>query len=73
MWTVVHHTDLQWRKSSFSGNNGDSCVEVAFLSDGGTAVRDTKDRALTPHHYTATAWTAFLAAVEAGEFDHQVH
>src|SRR5216683_214742 len=35
----------QWRKSSYSGSNGGACVEVATLSDGGRAVRDSKDTA----------------------------
>jgi hypothetical protein len=34
-------TDLTWRKSSFSTDNGD-CVEVAVLPDGQVAVRDSK-------------------------------
>ncbi len=64
-------TDARWRKSSFSGGNNGSegCVEVAFLPDGGVAIRDTKDRSLAPHLYTATEWHAFLAGVRAGEFD----
>jgi hypothetical protein len=41
---------------------------VAFLPDGGAALRDTKNRALTAHHYPATTWTAFLDAVRNGEF-----
>ena len=64
-------TDVQWRKSSFSSDptkSGNSCVEVAFLTAGGVAVRDTKDRSLPPHRYTTAAWTAFLAGVRAGEF-----
>ena len=60
---------LDWRTSSFSGDNGGSCVEVAFLPDGGVAVRDTKDRSLAPHRYTAAEWDAFLAGARAGEFD----
>ena len=63
----------RWRKSSFSGDatggNGGGCVEVAFLADGGVAMRDTKDRSLPPHVYTAGEWDAFLAGVRAGEFD----
>ncbi|MCO1657381.1 DUF397 domain-containing protein [Pseudonocardia humida] len=63
--------DQTWFKSSFSGGNEGSCVEVAFLPGDGVAVRDTKDRTRAPHRYTAGAWTAFLAATRAGEFDHR--
>lgn len=61
----------RWRKSSFSGNNGDStgCVEVAALAGGDVAIRDTKDRALAPHVYPGREWAAFLLAVRSGEFD----
>lgn len=60
----------EWCKSSFSGGNGgDGCVEVAFLVGGRVAVRDTKDRLLPPHVYTAAEWDAFVAGVRAGEFD----
>ena len=64
------HTDdsLDWRTSTYSGDNGESCVEVAFLPDGSTALRDTKNRTLAPHHYTAAAWTAFLTGIRAGDF-----
>jgi hypothetical protein len=58
-----------WRKSSFSGGNGNSgCVEVATLPDGGVAVRDTKDRTRPPHRHSPRAWREFLQAVRAGEF-----
>ncbi|MGI9000122.1 MAG: DUF397 domain-containing protein [Pseudonocardia sp.] len=62
--------DSTWRKSSFSGagGNGGGCVEVAFLPDG-VAIRDTKNRALPPHHYTTPEWNTFLAAIRAGEFN----
>jgi hypothetical protein len=32
-------------------------------------LRDTKDRALPPHHYGAASWAEFLTGVRAGEFD----
>ena len=59
--------ELRWFTSSFSGGNGNGCVEVAF--DRGTvAVRDTKDRTLPPHRHPAARWAEFLAGVRAGEF-----
>jgi hypothetical protein len=68
---VLFPVDLVWRKSSFSGENGNggNCVEVAFLPQGGVAVRDTKDRSRAPHRFTAAEWDAFVAGVRAGEFD----
>jgi hypothetical protein len=33
----------QWRKSSYSGNNGGQCVEVARNLPGVVAVRDSKN------------------------------
>ena len=60
--------NLDWRTSSFSGESGASCVEVAPLPTGGIAVRDTKDRSRTPHIHSAAAWRAFVAGVKAGEF-----
>jgi hypothetical protein len=65
----VSLADARWRKSSFSGGNEASCVEVAFLAGGEVAVRDTKDRSQPTHRFTAAEWDAFLAGVRAGEFD----
>jgi hypothetical protein len=59
----------RWRKSSFSGNGGTSCVEVGQGSDGTILVRDTKDRDRPAHHYTEAEWRAFVAGVCNGEFD----
>lgn len=61
--------DLRWRKSSFSGNGGASCVEVAG-HDGMILVRDTKDLRRGPiHRYTPDAWRAFVAGVRNSECD----
>jgi hypothetical protein len=61
--------DLRWRKSSFSGNGGASCVEVAG-HDGMILVRDTKDHGTGPvHRYTPDEWRAFIAGVRNGQFD----
>jgi hypothetical protein len=67
---ALYSAGLAWRKSSFSGGNGNSgCVEVAVLPCGEVAVRDTKDRTRAPHRHTAPAWREFLSAVRAGEFE----
>jgi hypothetical protein len=55
---------LAWRTSSFSGGNGNGCVEVAPLP-AGVAVRDTKDRSRAAHVYPSTAWESLLADVRA--------
>ncbi|QYN32890.1 DUF397 domain-containing protein [Pseudonocardia sp. DSM 110487] len=65
----MHWDRLEWRTSTFSGENGGSCVEVAPTPTG-VAVRDTKDRARAPHLHSATSWRDFLNAVRNGEFDH---
>ncbi|MDH6217506.1 DUF397 domain-containing protein [Streptomyces pseudovenezuelae] len=53
-------TDLTWFKSSYSGTQGDNCIEVA-LAPITIHIRDTKDR--TRPHLTVTpaAWSAFVA------------
>jgi Domain of unknown function (DUF397) len=61
---------LDWRKATASGNNG--CVEVAPLTDGGVAVRDSKDPQSPVLAFTRREWTAFLDGMGKGEFDHLV-
>ena len=58
-----------WRKSSRSSGNGGSCVEIAFLDDGITAVRDTKDRNGPALLFRPDEWEAFVDGVKNGEFD----
>ncbi|MFF7991554.1 DUF397 domain-containing protein [Kitasatospora xanthocidica] len=58
---------LAWRKSSYSGDDGGDCIEVAPGFPGLVPVRDSKD----PHGpvllFPASAWDSFLHAVRAGE------
>jgi hypothetical protein len=63
----VGDDELRWFTSSFSGGNGDTCVEVAFLPSE-VAVRDTKNRARPSLRYPAACWAEFLAGVRAREF-----
>ncbi|MEH1098671.1 DUF397 domain-containing protein [Micromonospora sp. CPCC 205561] len=56
-------TGAQWRKSTKSGNNGGSCVEVADNIPGVVLVRDTKDRDGGTLNFSPAAWRAFVAQV----------
>jgi uncharacterized protein DUF397 len=40
--SIVIHSELQWRKSSYSSAQGGECVEVAGLSER-IAIRDSKN------------------------------
>lgn len=51
-----------WRKSSYSGNGGQNCVEVA--GDGMILVRDTTDRDGVTLSVPAGAWQAFATGLK---------
>jgi len=55
-------TDMNWRKSSYSGNGGSSCVEVA--SDGAVVVRDTTDRTGPVLAFSSAAWLQLVAELK---------
>jgi hypothetical protein len=59
--------DAVWRKSSFSGHQG-NCVEVAKLDSGEVAVRNSRFPAGPALVFTPAEWTAFVSGVEYGEF-----
>ncbi|MFD8557244.1 DUF397 domain-containing protein [Streptosporangium canum] len=74
-------SNARWVKSSFSGDNGGNCVEVAELKDVTSgpghkaehaeliAVRDSKDPEGPKLFFTPAEWDAFVNGVKAGEFD----
>jgi Domain of unknown function (DUF397) len=51
-----------WRKSSYSGTNGGSCVEAADL-DGRILVRDTTDRGGFVLSISTDAWLRFTTTL----------
>nr|WSX76120.1 DUF397 domain-containing protein [Streptomyces sp. NBC_00899] len=57
-----------WRKSSYSGGDNGSCVEVADDLVGAVPVRDSKDPQGPALVFPAAAWAAFVADVKAGRF-----
>ena len=61
--------ELSWRKSSYSGNGGGSCVEVGTGLPGKVAVRDSKNPDGPVLGFGPEDWSAFVAGVRLGEFD----
>ncbi|MFH8556468.1 DUF397 domain-containing protein [Streptomyces celluloflavus] len=57
-----------WRKSSYSSDNGGSCVEVADGFPGVVPVRDSKDLHGPALVFRADGWASFVASVKCGEF-----
>jgi hypothetical protein len=56
-------TELNWRKSSYSGNGGGECVEIG-ASPGAVVVRDTTDRTGPVLRFTPAAWRRFADQVK---------
>jgi hypothetical protein len=60
-------TGARWVKSRHSGPTGGNCVEVAFLTDGAVAVRNSRHPAGPALVFSAPEWDAFVAGVKDGE------
>lgn len=57
-----------WRKATGS-KDADDCVEVAPLTAGGAAVRDSKDPGGPHLTLTPSGWAAFTDGIRGGDFD----
>ncbi|WP_432106847.1 DUF397 domain-containing protein [Streptomyces sp. AA1529] len=58
-----------WLKSSYSGNNGGNCLEVAVDHPGSALpVRDSKNPTGPALLISTPAWQAFVARVRDGGF-----
>jgi hypothetical protein len=66
---VEDMTEPRWRKSSYSGNGGSDCVEVASNLPGIVAVRDSKNVPGPELAVSDQAWSAFVQGIKHGEFD----
>ena len=60
-------SDLVFRKSSYSSDDG-SCVEVADLPSGGTAIRDSLNPDRPVLVFNANEWRSFILGAAAGDF-----
>ncbi|MFG1878511.1 DUF397 domain-containing protein [Sphaerisporangium sp. NPDC049003] len=56
-----------WRKSSKSGSDGGSCVEVAMNLSGVVAVRDSKDSPGPVLLVASGEWRAFVGGLKISE------
>ena len=55
--------DLNWRKSSYSGDPNGNCVEVA-PAEPGVLVRDSKNSTGPVLAFPVVQWRAFLGALD---------
>ncbi|MFD7663252.1 DUF397 domain-containing protein [Streptomyces sp. NPDC059788] len=62
---------INWQKSSFSGGEGENCVEVA-LHEGNIVMRESDEPSSTITT-TRAKMAAFVKGVKNGEFDHSVN
>ena len=58
-----------WRKSSYSGNGGMDCVELARTSNGDIATRDSKAPNDGMLRFNPPAFMEFLAEIKRGNYD----
>ena len=64
----VDLSEASWFKSSRSGGSKE-CVEVAFLGDGLTGVRDSKNPSGPALVFAASEWDAFVGTAASGALD----
>ncbi|MDQ0716937.1 MULTISPECIES: DUF397 domain-containing protein [Streptomyces] len=56
-------TDLAWFKSSYSGSEGDDCVEIA-IAERAIHVRDSKDVSRPAFVVGRDGWQSFMRFVD---------
>ena len=66
MTSATSLTAGAWRKSSYSGQGGGNCLEVADGFPGAVPVRDSKVPQGPVLLYSTGAWSAFVATVRGG-------
>ncbi|MFH8679334.1 DUF397 domain-containing protein [Streptomyces lydicus] len=70
-WTISNTVIFNgWRKSSYSGNDGGSCLEVQDNHPAGVPVRDSKNPHGAALVFPAAVWDSFVTVVKDGGFAH---
>jgi Domain of unknown function (DUF397) len=57
-------SEIDWRKSSYSGGQGGNCVEVAD-NESRVVVRDTRNRTGPVLRFTPDAWRRFAKQLKS--------
>jgi hypothetical protein len=65
---IMEGAGMNWRKSSYSGNGGGNCTEVATAANL-VVVRDSKNPEGARLAFTTASWRAFTAKVKASLAD----
>ncbi|MGW2652067.1 DUF397 domain-containing protein [Streptomyces sp. NPDC001478] len=65
-WVEAQLRDAQWQTSSLS-SGGTNCVQIAFLSEGIVALRDSKNPHKPAHLFTDAEYDAFTGGIARGE------
>ncbi|WHM39401.1 DUF397 domain-containing protein [Streptomyces sp. BPTC-684] len=60
--------ELYWFKSTYSGGDGDNCIEVAVRPEA-VHVRDSKDIGIRPLVVSPGAWSAFTELAVKSSLD----
>ncbi|WP_030679413.1 DUF397 domain-containing protein [Streptomyces cellulosae] len=60
--------ELSWFKSSYSGGDGDNCVEVALHPEA-VHIRDSKDTGIRPLVVAPGTWSVFTALAAKSSLD----
>ncbi|MEU9347439.1 DUF397 domain-containing protein [Streptomyces sp. NPDC048278] len=60
---VIDLSDITWRRSSYSNQDGGECLEVATDIPSLVPVRDSKDPSRGTLLFEASAWAAFVERV----------
>ncbi|MFI9777157.1 DUF397 domain-containing protein [Streptomyces sp. NPDC051956] len=65
--SIPHAASLKgWRKSSYSNDQGGSCLEVLDHHPAGIPVRDSKTPNGPALVFPSADWSSFITAVKAG-------
>ncbi|MFF4396566.1 DUF397 domain-containing protein [Streptomyces sp. NPDC001480] len=57
-----------WRKSSYSGDQGGNCVEVAELQEAAVAIRDSKNTTGPTLTFEPAVFSAFLSGLTSADW-----